>query len=288
MSHPQAEIRVDAATVRYLLKAECPQFADQPIRLVDEGWDNFTFLVGARHAVRLPRRTLAVQLLVNEQRCLPLLAPRLSVEVPVPVHVGKPSDLFPWPWSVVRWIEGLTAENHAFHDDDIALLAETLRQLHQPAPDDAPINSHRGVPIATKRPVFDQRVDRLVRPKIDVAQLAAVWREACAAPAADKRVWLHGDLHPRNVIVRNGSLVGLIDWGDLSGGDAATDLDCAWLLNLSAPHRRELLAAYGADEALVCRAKGWAILVGLALLESGEPRHTPLGLAALERVIADS
>jgi aminoglycoside phosphotransferase (APT) family kinase protein len=99
---------------------------------------------------------------------------------------------------------------------------------------------------------------------------------------------VHGDLHPRNVVVRNGALAGLIDWGDLNGGDAATDVSCAWMLIADARRRREFLAAYGPGEALVCRARGWAVHLGLAHLESNEPRHTQIGLATLERVLADS
>jgi aminoglycoside phosphotransferase (APT) family kinase protein len=117
-----------------LLEADCPEFAALPIRMVDEGWDNFTFLVGQRYAARFPRRKVAVPLLVNEQRWLPVLAPKLSLEVPVPVYVGQPSEMFPWPWSVVNWIQGATAETHFFHAADATLLAENLLELHQPAP----------------------------------------------------------------------------------------------------------------------------------------------------------
>src|SRR5262245_19282678 len=112
--------------------------------MVDEGWDNFTFLVGQRHAARLPRREAAVAFVVNEQRWLPILAARLPLQVPVPVHVGQPSEMFRWPWSLVDWIPGVTAERHFFHSADTALLAETLLALHQPAPDDAPVNPFRG------------------------------------------------------------------------------------------------------------------------------------------------
>jgi aminoglycoside phosphotransferase (APT) family kinase protein len=197
--------------------------------------------------------------------------------------------LFPWPWSVVKWIEGNTAETHIFTDSDTALLAKTLVELHQEPPEDAPVNPQRGVPLDRKNEIAQERLNRFGRqPGVDTSRLAAIWREACAAPYAEQRVWLHGDLHPRNVVVRNGALAGLIDWGDLNGGDAATDLASAWMLIKSARLRREFLAVYGASEDLVCRAKGWAVLLGLAHFDSGEPRHVPIGLAALARVIADS
>jgi len=151
------------------------------------------------------------------------------------------------------------------------------------------MNPFRGVPLSTKSEIVEQRLIGFGRrPGADASRLAAIWREACSVDSAGQRVWVHGDLHPRNVVVRDGSLVGLIDWGDVHGGDAATDVACAWLLIANAPRRLEFLKAYGASEALVCRAKGWAVHLGLALVKSGEPRHTQLGLAALERVVADS
>jgi aminoglycoside phosphotransferase (APT) family kinase protein len=284
-----AEISLEAATVRLLLDAECPRLAGQPIHLVGEGWDSFTFRVGQQHAVRLPRRAAAVALLGNEQRWLPGLALRLPLAVPAPLHAGRPGEWFPWPWSVVNWIPGDTAECHGFSSADTALLAETLVALHQPAPDDAPVNPFRGVPLRSRNNMVGERLSRLAEhPGVDAPRLAAVWRAACGAPAEEERVWVHGDLHPRNVVVRDGALAGLIDWGDLHGGDAATDLACAWLLIDSAPRRREFLNACGAEEALVGRALGWAVSLGLALLDSGEPRHVPLGLATLERVTADA
>jgi aminoglycoside phosphotransferase (APT) family kinase protein len=289
LSLPPAEIEVEAATVRLLLDAEYPGIADRSIRLVDEGWDNFTFLIGQHHAARFPRRAVAVPLLVNEQRWLPLLAPRLPIDVPAPVHVGQPSQRFPWPWSVVNWIAGSTSEDHHFSAADTVLLAETLLALHQPALADAPANPFRGVPLCTKHEVVRERLHRLQQhPGVDTQRLSAIWREACSVPDAEERLWLHGDLHPRNVVVRDGALAGLIDWGDLCGGDPATDVACAWMLIDAAPRRHEFLAAYGAADALVSRAKGWAVQIGLALVDSGEPRHVPLGLATLHRVVADS
>jgi len=289
LTYPQADIRVDAATVRRLLQFECPSLAEESICLVDEGWDNFMFRVGRQYAVRLPRREAAVALLVNEQHWLPVLAPRLPLETPVPVFVGKPSHLFPWPWSVVNWISGNTAENHCFATRDVSLLAETLVALHHPAPAEAPVNPFRGVPVRAKNGIVEERLNRLEQShEVESRRVATIWRKACDAPDADQRVWLHGDLHPLNLVVRDGSIVGLLDWGDLNGGDAANDVACAWTLIDTAPLRQEFLEAYGAEKALVSRAKGWAVHIGLALVDSGEPRHVPMGRAALDRVFADA
>ncbi len=275
--------------MRALLEAECPGLAREPLRRLDEGWDNVTFLLGMEHAVRLPRREAGVALLLNEQRWLPVLGPRIPLAVPAPVHAGAPRAPFGWPWSVVAWVPGTTAERHRFRSEDVALLAKALLALHQPAPDDAPTNPFRGVPLPTRNEVVQERLDRLAsHPGVDVASVGAVWRDACSVPGAGERRWMHGDLHPRNVVVRGGALVGLIDWGDLNGGDVASDLACAWTLLDEAARRRELLDAYGASEPLAKRALGWAVHMGLSLADSGEPRHIPLGLATLARVLEDA
>lgn len=289
MRHPSAEVHVDITTVRRLLEAECPGLAGQPIRLVGEGWDNYTFRVGEQHAVRLPRREAAVALLRNEQRWLPALATRLPLRVPVPVHSGEPGELFAWPWSVVKWIRGRTAEGYGFQAADAVLLAQALAALHEPAPENAPTNPARGVSLQMRTEAVQERLDRLRgSPGIDGSRLRALWREACTVPMPGERRWLHGDLHPFNVLVRDGALVAFIDWGDVSGGDVATDIACAWMLLESVRLRREFLDAYDASEALIQRALGWAIHIGLLLVTSGEPRHVPLGLATLQRVVAEA
>lgn len=289
MTRPPAEIRIDVSLVRRLLQAECPALAGAPLHLVDEGWDNVTVRIGARHAARLPRRQVAVALLVNEQRWLPLLAERIPLAVPTPVHAGAAGPIFPWPWSVVRWVPGETADAHAFSFADAELLAQSLRALHQPAPDDAPVNPMRGLPLETRQELVDQRLRRLAStPGIDASRLRAIWDEARSVPHAAARLWIHGDLHPRNVLTRDGSLGGLIDWGDLNGGDAATDVACAWMLMDGADVRRRFLDAYRPPEYVVPRARGWAVHMGLALVDSGEARHVPMGLAALNRVVSDA
>jgi aminoglycoside phosphotransferase (APT) family kinase protein len=162
-----------------------------------------------------------------------------------------------------------------------------LRALHEPAPDEAPVNPFRGVPLAERDDVFHARF-RLLRDRLGAGagRIAEIWEDACAAPPARDRRWMHGDLHPRNVIVRDGAVAGLIDWGDLNAGDVANDLACAWFLIESPEIRREFLAAYEASHSLVRRALGWAVLVGLAFVESGEPRHVAIGSAALDRAVA--
>ncbi|WP_187782149.1 aminoglycoside phosphotransferase family protein [Gimesia chilikensis] len=289
MNQPQAEIQVDLPLVRQLLLVDYPALANQPLFLVDEGWDNFIFRIGEHHAVRLPRRAAAVPFLQNEQRCLPKLAERLSLELPLHVHIGSSGPRFPWTWSIVNWVPGQTSEKHAFPDADVRLLAETLSILHQPAEDGAPQNPYRGVPLQSRSQGVEERLHRQREcTDVDVTRLTDIWHACCETPPADQMVWIHGDLHPRNVIVRDGALVGLIDWGDVSAGDPATDLACTWLLLETPASRTAFLDIYDAEPCLIQRALGWALLMGLILLDSGERRHVSLGQATLRRILADA
>ena len=102
--------------------------------------------------------------------------------------------------------------------------------------------------------------------------------------AMPHRVWLHGDLHPRNVLVQDGALAGIIDWGDVTAGDVATDLACAWMLFESARGREIFLGAYAPTEQIRARAAGWAVHFASGLLDSGEPRHVRIGLSVIRRL----
>ncbi|WP_431969612.1 phosphotransferase [Nocardia sp. bgisy134] len=122
-----------------------------------------------------------------------------------------------------------------------------------------------------------------------------IWEKAVAAPVwQGAPLWLHGDLHPANVIFRDGLLAGVIDFGEMCAGDPATDLSAAWIL-LPAAAASRFFDAYGqADEATITRARGWAVLRALGLirigqngrrgLPGGKPTWEPAGYATLERV----
>ncbi len=288
---PAVEIAVTPDLVRALVSAQHPQHAHLPVTFFGEGWDNFTFRLGEDLAVRLPRRQLAVQLLLNEQRWLCELAPRLTLPVPAPIAIGGPSSAFAWPWSVVPWIKGVPVDSAPLRQDQGPQLSAFLRALHQPAPSQAPANPVRGVPLEVRRARFEPCLERLrnssnlITPKIDHA-----WSKALAAPNSETPVWLHGDLHAQNVLSLNGSLAGVIDWGDMCRGDPAVDLGAVWGLLADASTRAAALQAYAPDDALLARARGWAILFGASLYDAGrvdDPRHAAIGEATLRRLAED-
>lgn len=288
---PRSEIFVTESQVSSLIADQHSQFAGLPVSLSGEGWDNFTFRLGEDLAVRLPRRALAVDLLLNEQRWLKVATRNVSLPVPRPVAIGAAGHGYPWPWSIVPWIDGTPVDHAPLDAEQGSALAAFLHALHRPAPADAPANPTRGVRLETRREGFAPCLDRLrtacdlITPAIDAA-----WRRALAASSCDALVWLHGDLHAQNVLSLEGRLAGVIDWGDMCSGDPAVDLCSVWGV-LAHPHARaEALRIYAPDDALLARARGWAILFGASLFDNGridDPRHAAIGEATLRRLDAD-
>ena len=285
----------DQDLVRALLRDQHPDLADLELRDVEGGWDNQLWRLGDELAVRLPRTERAPALLRTEQTWLPVLAPRLPLPTPDPVRIGTPSSRFPHTWTIARWVHGEPADRSPITRIDAAeVLAGFLRALHDRAPAEAPANPARGVPLACMHHGDDGPFDALAdHPGIEDAR--ELWQAALAAPDRQgPALWLHGDLHPANVVVRNGTLAGVIDFGELCAGDPATDLSAAWLL-LPAGAAGRFFDAYGpVDDATMARARGWALLRAVGLigigrngrlgLPGGKPTWEPAGHAALERI----
>jgi len=292
------DITIDRTLVRSLLADQHPDLAGLEIREVDGGWDNMMWRLGAELAVRLPRFPRAPALPRSEQRWLPAMATRLPLPVPTPVRVGEPSALFPAAWTVTRWVAGVPADHEPISRPDAAdRLAAFLRALHREAPAEAPANPTHGGPLQTHANGIESWLAVLASEGGERAAARRVWADAIGAPEWDRApLWVHGDLHPANVVVADGTLSGVIDFGELCAGDPAADLSAAWVLLPSGTASR-FLAAYGmADEAMIRRARGWAVLRALVLisvgqngeqgLPGGKPTWSPAGRAALERVLS--
>ncbi|MFD3444082.1 aminoglycoside phosphotransferase family protein [Microbacteriaceae bacterium 4G12] len=306
MLKPPAEISLSESQVRELLAADCPEYAHLPLHLVAEGWDNAVWRLGDDLAVRLPRRAVAAELIRHEQQALPLLATRTAVPVPLPLCVGAPRGPMPWPWSVVPWFPGraLLAVPRSARGSVAAPLAAFLRAVHAPAPPDAPRNPVRGVPLAARSGAVEERLAGGLVPRSE--ELRRVWEEALAAPLFDgEPVWIHGDLHPGNIVVNGAergveraaehpapaaapSLAAVVDFGDVTAGDPATDLAAAWLC-FDPAGRRAFRSAYGGDDsALWVRARGWAVVLATALCGNSldDPQMARLGHETVDEVLA--
>ncbi|MDN4597031.1 aminoglycoside phosphotransferase family protein [Leifsonia virtsii] len=278
---PAADIPVDEALVARLLAEQHPDLAG-PLRLVSDGWDNRLFRLGDALAVRIPRREVAAHLIEHEQWMLPAIAARASVPVPAPVRVGVPSETFPWPWSVVEWMDGIDgASVGAAERSGLAgPLGRFLGELAVPAPD-APRNPVRGVPLADRQEAVGLRL-RSLSGRLQVAGLEQAWREALDAPRWEgPPLLLHGDLHPGNLLLdAEGGLRAVLDFGDVTSGDPATDLATAWLtFDGDARERFRTALPTPPDAATWLRARGWAVAMASALATASDDNPRMAGLA---------
>lgn len=268
---------IDASVVHTLLLEQHPDLAHLPLTQVGEGWDNAVFRLGGDLAIRLPRRAAAASLMEHEQRWLPELAPRLPLPIPTPLRVGRPGAGFPWPWSIVPWFPGTTATIASpRHFGALAVqLGEFIRALHQPAPAGAPHNPWRSVPLDARTARLHEHLDQL-RDTVNRERILALWDRLVVTPRfSGPPVWIHGDLHPGNLLIHDGALSAVIDFGDVTCGDPATDLSVMWML-LPAEHRQALFDAAGrnrsnpSDEQMWRRARGWALSIGVAVVALGQ------------------
>ncbi len=295
---PAAEVEIDDGLVRTLLREQHPDLADLALRPLASGWDNVLYRLGPDLTVRLPRRAVAAELIRQEQRWLPELAPRLPLAVPVPIRVGEPGLRFAWPWSVNAWLPGDPAWTHPPADPVAAAgaLGSFLAALHHPAPAEAPVNPYRGVPLPQRATRLHDALADLDRDEpgwdvemgIDRDHLVARFDGAAAGPPwSHEPVWVHGDLHPLNLLVDRGSLAAVVDFGDLTSGDPATDLAVAWFL-LPDHALDAFRTAAGADRAVDGptwdRARAWALALSVAYL-AGEGHVREIGRRTLVRLV---
>lgn len=264
-------IDIDTALVAALIEDQFPGWSDLELRPVArQGWDNRTFRLGDLLSVRLPSAGRYAAQVEKEQIWLPVLGPHLPLAIPVPVAIGVPSERYPYSWSVLEWIPGdpLSSDD----DIDFAMLIDDLsgflRSLHGLHTAGGPVpgahNFYRGGALRT----YDRETRTLLdamHSNPDAAAAEKVWESALASAWDRPDVWVHGDLAPDNLLIRDGRLCAVLDFGCLGVGDPACDLVMAWTL---LPENR--VAAFrdglALDEATWTRARGWALWKALLIL----------------------
>jgi aminoglycoside phosphotransferase (APT) family kinase protein len=270
------DVAIDPDFAGATIAAQFPEFEGATVEPIGEGFDNAAFLVGGATVFRLPRRAFAAPFLTNEARILPLLAPHLPVPIPVPSHLGRPSDGYPYPFAGYPFLPGRTACRFPWTDAKRAELAPTLGRflgrLHSVPVDEAtrawaPVDEIRRADLPYRLEMLRERA----RAVDGTAKIVALAETLAEAPAATRTTWVHGDLHPRHLLVDDsGGLSAVIDWGDVHLGDPALDLSVAFTF-LPPFARPAFRAAYGEiDDATWDRARFRALFYALILTEYGE------------------
>jgi len=261
------ELDIDEPLVRELLAQQFPQWADLPLERAGDGTVNVIYRLGDELSLRLPRREGPETEEDIEFRWLPVLAPKLPVAIPRPVARGRPGAGYPWFWSIHTWLDGeLPIEPLAVAE--VAALVGALQRIDTlGGPEPA---YGRGRPLSDRDSSVRHALERLRAPAA-----TELWERALAAPAwGGVDVWIHADLDRRNVLVRDGRLAGVLDWGGVGIGDPAVDVMVAW--KLVAPEERgRFRALLDVDDATWLRAQGWVLSQALIALGYYTPENNP-------------
>ena len=282
--------RIDISLVRRLVGAQFPQWDALGIEPVEiDGWDNRTFRLGDDMTVRLPSAKAYAAQVAKEHRWLPRLALLLPLPIPTPLAMGSPAEDYPWHWSIYRWLDGANATTERIADmSQFAIaLAGFLVALQSIAPDGGPPpgehNFHRGGALA----VYDAETRRAIetlRGTLDTSGATDAWEAALDSQWHAPPVWVHGDFGASNMLVNDGRLSAVIDFGSSAVGDPACDLTIAWTM-LSENSRDAFRSALSLDEAAWARARGWALWKGLITM--ADAMGTDSWRAAAARHVVD-
>jgi aminoglycoside phosphotransferase (APT) family kinase protein len=267
------ELDIDAELVHRLVSAQFPQWAHlllEPVR--PRGTDNALYRLGDDKVVRLPRREGNVGALEKECRWLPRLAPLLPLRVPFPLAIGEPAVGYPFIWAIFTFLPGRPVTEAPIADlgraaGDLAAFIGALQRIDPAAgPRPGRHNVGRGAPLARRDEATHAAIAGLGN-TIDGDAVTAVWQGALDAPGWDgSPVWIHGDLDARNLLVEDGRLSAVIDFGTLGVGDPAYDVMVAWKI-LPADVRDAFRSALAVDDATWARACGLAVSQAVIALD---------------------
>ncbi|WP_434481732.1 aminoglycoside phosphotransferase family protein [Paenibacillus glycanilyticus] len=287
-------MEITTELVRGLISSQFPEWQNLEIKPVEKsGHDNRTYHLGNDMTVRLPSHKRYASAVEKETTWLPVFKPLLSLPIPAPVAQGKPTEDFPLPWSVNRWIEGDTVtyaniRNLNEFAEDLAGFLKELQAIDATNGVPAGVqNFHRGGNLA----VYDQDT-RSVIEKLDGSYdrilLTEIWELALATRYEAAPLWLHGDVAVGNLLAHNGRLSGVIDFGTMGVGDPSSDLVMAWNF-FDDESRSVFLESMKADQSAIDRARGWALwkaLITYAWNEQGSEASN-WGKHVIEVIVRD-
>ncbi|GIP18318.1 acetyltransferase [Paenibacillus montaniterrae] len=287
-------IEITDELVRRLIDSQFPEWRNLDIRPVEKnGHDNRTYRLGNEMTVRLPSHERYASAIEKELTWLPIFKPLLSLPIPFPVAKGKPADDYPLPWSVNQWIEGTTVTRDNIRDlnefaEDLAKFLKELQAIDASCGIPAGVqNFHRGGNLA----VYDQETRSIIE-KLSNANdqklLTEIWELALATKYQAEPLWLHGDVAVGNLLVREGRLCGVIDFGTMGVGDPACDLVMAWNF-FDDTSRKIFLKLMNFDKDTINRARGWALWKALITYDRNEKDTEPSiwGENVIETIVRD-
>ncbi|NNM43256.1 MAG: aminoglycoside phosphotransferase family protein [Chlamydiae bacterium] len=261
---------IDVALVRRLVATQFPKWKDLPIKPVAlSGWDNRTFHLGEHMLVRMPSAAEYASQVEKEHKWLPRLAPLLPLPIPTPLAIGQPADGYPWRWSIYRWLEGNSAASSPIEDlcDFATCLAQFLIALERIDSRDGPLPGPHSFYRGGSLLIYDAETRHAIavlKDKIDAHAATEVWETALTTTWHGLPVWVHGDISAGNLLVQEGRLSAVIDFGQLAIGDPSCDLTIAWTL-FGGESREVFQKMLPLDADTWARARAWTLWKALVV-----------------------
>lgn len=284
------QLDIDADLVRTLVAIQFPELAGLPVTpLRSAGTVNAIFRLGSDLTIRLPLTAEWSEDLARERRVLGELRSRVTLTIPQPVAVGRPSVEYPLPWAVYRWVPGQPYADELIEDEPAAArdLARFVTELRA--------NPADAAPQAGRKPL--KQLDAGTRsaieaaaPEIDARTALAAWERTLESPAWDgASTLIHADLLRANILVDHGRLHAIIDFGAAGAGDPAHDVIAAWTV-FGPAGRTAYREALGVDDGTWSRARGIALhqaAVGIPYYRLTNPGFAAQAIRTTEEILAD-
>jgi len=275
-------LNIDLNLVRRLIASQFPSWSDLPItEVLPNGWDNRTFRLGDRMSIRLPSAERYAAQVDREHRWLPVLSDKLPLPIPTPLAIGKPDDSYPYKWSIYGWIDGDTAiperiDNMPMFASALSEFLVALRSIDTSgAP--GPGAGYRGGDLGIYNDQTRRAIEMMgAESNLDRELLTDIWDTALASKWNKPPVWIHGDVSSGNILVKDGTISAVIDFGSTAVGDPACDLSIAWTM-FDEKSRDTFRNGMDLDEMTWTRGKGWTLWKALIILSGISETNTVEG-----------
>lgn len=288
--HPN-EASLSIATVRKLIDTQFPEYKGQEISPVaGSGTVNRLYRLGDEHYLRFPRTEKFRASLRRELKYLPLLADAIELRIPVPVAQGEPDLDYPFDWAIYKWLDGEVIKPDRDGGDvgNAAVLAVFVSGLARVDIANGP-TSARDLPLEYEDKTVLDAIEFLGS-TFDERLLGEIWQTCARLPRySGERCWTHGDLIPPNVLVRDGQLVSVIDFGSVGMGDPAVDYIPAWSI-LRAEAREYFRESLRIDDVDWLRAMGLAFRQAVRIIpyyEKTNPSFALMATETLQEIVAE-
>lgn len=261
---------MNALLASHLVATQFPEWKSlsvHPLRPV--GWDHRSFRLGSEMVIRMPSSEAYAPQVEKEHEWLPFFKPLLPLTIPEPIAMGKPAEVYPWKWSIYRWIEGDVVGMAPIADWDgfAATLAHfllTFQNLDSAGgPPPGAHNFYRGGALSTYDAETRRAIARL-RKQADIEVATQIWETALSSSWKNAPVWVHGDISASNLLLEEGQLKAVIDFGLMAVGDPACDLAIAWTI-LDRDSREVFRSTLSLDQETWDRGRGWALWKALVV-----------------------